>query len=48
MFMITRFAQENFCDVYFVNGNVFLSQHILNKAAIHTLFCCIKCPLATS
>ena len=35
---------------FFVNGNVFFSQHILNKANIHTqvLFCCLKCPLATT
>ena len=32
---------------FFVNGNVFFS---LNKAKIHThvLFCCLKCPLATT
>ena len=44
------FAQENVCGVFFVNGNVFFSQHILNKAKIHTqvLFCCLKCPLATT
>jgi len=36
--------------VFFVNGNVFSSQHILNKAKMHTqiLFCCLKCPLATT
>jgi len=47
MFMITLFAQENVCGV-FVNGNVFFSQHILNKAKIHTqvLIWCLKCPLA--
>ena len=35
---------------FFVNGNVFFSQHILNKAKIHTyvLFCCLKCPLAAT
>ena len=44
------FAQENVCGIFFVNGNVFFSQHILNKAKIHTqvLFCCLKCPLATT
>ena len=28
---------------FFVNGDVFISQHILNKAKIHTqvLFCCV-------
>jgi len=36
--------------VFFVNGKVFFSQHILNKTKIHTqvLFCCLKCPLATT
>jgi len=40
---------ENFV-VFFVNGNVLFSQHKLNKATIHTygLFCCLKCPLATT
>ena len=35
---------------FFVNGNVFFSQHILNKAKLHTqvLFCSLKCPLATT
>ena len=44
------FAQENVCGVFFFNGNVFFSQHILNQAKIHTqvLFCCLKCPLATT
>ena len=48
--MITLFAQENSCSVFFVNGNVLFSQHILHKATIHTqvLFCCLKCPLATT
>ena len=38
-----------FC-VFVVNGNVFCSQHILNKAKLHTqvLFCCLKCHLATT
>ena len=50
MFMITLFAQENIWGVFFVNGNVFFSQHILNKVKIHAqvLFCCLKCPLATT
>ena len=29
---------------FFVNGNVFFSQHILNKAKIR----CLNCPLATT
>ena len=31
---------------FFVNCNVFFSQHILNKAKLHTqaLICCLKCP----
>ena len=35
---------------FFVNGNVFLSQHVLDKANLPTqvLFCCLKCPLATT
>ena len=35
---------------FFVNGNVFFSQHVLNKAKMytHVLFCCLKCPLATA
>ena len=35
---------------FFVNCNVFFSQHILNKAKLHTqvLFFCLKCPLATT
>ena len=34
----------------FVNGNVFFSQHILNKAKIHAhvLLCCLKCPVAVT
>ena len=33
---------------FFVNGNVFFSQHVLNKAKLYTqvLFCCLKCSLA--
>ena len=33
---------------FFVNGNVFFSQHILNKAKNHTqvLSWCLKCPMA--
>jgi len=49
------FYDNNICPgkllcCFFVNGNVFLSQHILNKAKIHThvLFCCLKCPLTTT
>jgi len=44
--MKTLFAQENVCGVFFVNGNVFFSQHVLHKAKIYTqvLFCCLKCP----
>ena len=46
--MKTLFAQENFCGVF--SSMVFVSQLILNKAKIHTqvLFCCLKCPLATT
>ena len=29
---------------FFVNGNVFVSKHTLTN----TLFCCLKCPLATT
>ena len=35
---------------FFVNGNLFFSQHIVTTGEIHTqiLFCCLKCPLATT
>ena len=35
---------------FFVNGNVFISQQIQNKAKSHTqvLCYCLKCPLATT
>ena len=48
-FMIRCFPRKTF-GVFFVNGNVFCSQHILTKAKTHTqvLFCCLKCPLATT
>jgi len=38
--MITLFAQGKLLWCFFVNGNVFLSQHILNKANIHTQVYC--------
>jgi len=37
MIMITLFSPENFRVVFFVNGNIFFPQHILNKAKIHTI-----------